>query len=388
MARTTVLHGSVVDVVNVDDPRVRGDLRQAIAIGQLIDELTGAPVRADVGVTTDLAESATQTAIDGVAGLVGVPSRLVPKLATQPYPIELRFTVGGFVPLTVRTDLGPQPGFPATFTAADLGRPALRRLPVELEVRSLELDAQDDPVPVAGGQVEITGLWRLVADVSPTAAPDAADIVSIGGAVAASRPVGTSIDLVNLNALPDPDRRLRADAAIGDRTLFVSNTGTLVPGDLVGINRADADRAEHIEVESIVGPSDPASPTQIRLRFPVKAWHRRDALVERVPAPAAAPADATLAATAEPGDVTVFVDTIAPFGPPAWVRIAGGSAAPEYATCCRYLTTTDGGGYARLAPLSRVAAVELTASSGALTGDTRFSPNYRLPTNRLHITLV
>ena len=389
MGRTTVGAGDRAYTVSFDEGRRRGDLYQSIVMAQLVDELTDQPVQGVVRVTTDLRGARPKTARNGIAGVAGVPSRLMPALASQPYPFSLRFQVDGFVPL-LSADLSvpQQMNFPDEFTDVDLGQLALRRDPVALTVRTMQLDAQNRLVALPGATVEISAIWRRLADLSGASA--SADLVALRPVFYAARPQpGTTLEPVTMTPVAEPERKLVASADPGTGHLEVSRTGTLASGSVVGIDGADADRVEYIEVKAVVGPSDPESPATLVLAFPVQYRHGENAKVAEVtPTTLGLPA-ADLTAAGFAGDATVFVSSVASFGGAPVVRISGGLPADEYVTAKTYRVTTDTDGYGRMAPLTRVAAVEITAAApGPLTAPPMpFTPRYGVFENHVHLTL-
>lgn len=386
--RTTTTVARRAYAANMDEPRRRGELHQSIVIARLVDELTGEPVRGDVRVLSARRGIRPKTAAGGIAGVAGVPARLFPDLDVQPYSIDLAFEAGGFVTLRLpAVTIPPQAGFPDAFAGVELGDLALRRIPVGLVVRTLRLDAQGRPVPLGGATVEVTGIWRRLGDLTGPAS--AAAVVSIEPGVHAPRPqVGTTLSPATLTPIVEPACTLVGAVEAGTTRLEVSRRGALAPGAVVGIDRADGERAEHIAVDQVVGPADAASPAAVLLVFPVQRAHAEGAGVERVtPAPVGPTAGLTV--DARPGDATVFVSSTAPFTSSPAVRISGGPAPDEYVVTAPYRAVTGVDGYGRMAALSRVAAVEITATSpGPLTTGPRwFTPRYGAPENRLDLTL-
>jgi hypothetical protein len=389
VARATIAAGGRAYTVSFDDPRRRGDLYQSVVIAQLIDELTEEPVRGGVRVTTDLRGARPKAARDGVGGVAGVPSRLFPELDSQPYELDLRFEVDGFVPL-VQSDLPvpQQPGFPDGFADVDLGLLALRRLPVVVSVRTMRLDGQNRPVPLPGATVEISGIWRRMEDLSGASA--GADLISLRPPLSAARPQpGTTLEPVAMAPVAEPERRLARAAEPGARRLDVTRIGSVAIGSVVGIDRGDADRAEHIEVEDVVGPGDPESPAALVMAFPVRFRHGEGATVQEVTPGPLGPPTADLTVEGLRGDATVFVTSVAPFGGAPTVRISGGPAADEYVGASRYRVVTGAEAYGRLPPLTRVAAFEIVAAApGPLAAPpTTFTPRYGVSENHVHLVL-
>ena len=392
MARSTVAHESRIYTVNTLERQARGRIYQSIVIAQLLDEITNEPLSVAVRVTTTLDQVRTKSAADGVAGVAGIPVKVFPELTALAYDFEVTFEATGYVPWTAEVTIPIQANFPDEFDSADLGQIGMRRTPISLSGTAVTLDGQNQHVPVDGANVSLSGIWRRVEDIDLSAPPQAATLLAISPGVYAHRPQpGSTMQIVALAPVVEPDRTLLASASEGELELSVSHSAGLVPGSLVGIDRADADRVEHIEVEQIVGPSDPDSPAVLVLRFPVKHMHREGVLVQNVTVPAAGPPDANLSTAAAPGDATVFVNSVAAFGASQTVRIAGGASVPEYANCRTYLAVSDADGHYRLPPMSRLAAVEVTAARAApppaLNGVEPVSLTYALFDNRHDPTL-
>ena len=388
MPRRTVVAGRRAHPVAFDAPRRRGDLHQSIVIGQLVDELTGEPVLRRPRVTTDLAGARPKTAANGVAGLAGVPSRLLPELAALAYDVEVGFEVDGFVPFRHNVTVPHQPGFPAAFVDVDLGPVELRRLPVTLLVRTMELDAQNRPVALPTATVIVSGIWRTLAGLSGAPAPAA--LVSVAPAVYATRPsAGTTLAPVTMPPVAEPERMVVRAVEPGARRLEVSRRGGVAAGAVVGIDRHDTDRAEYVPVLQVEGPSDAESPTTLLLAFPVGRGHREGATVRQVtPTPMGGP-PAGLTDGAEPGDATAFVTSTAPFAGAPIVRVSGGAVPDEFVIARTYRAVSDGDGYAWLPPLTRVAAVEVAASAAGPVAvpAAPFTLHYGAFENHLGLTL-
>ncbi|MBB2890240.1 hypothetical protein [Flexivirga oryzae] len=382
---TTILDGSRAHVVDLLGPRPAGRVRQGIVLLQAFDELTGHPVRGRLTVTTDAYGLTGGTAADGVGGLVGTPSRAFPDLAGSARTLDVRVDVPGYLPWTGTVTLPAQPGFPDTFNGVALGRINLHRVPVTLEVHTFKLDAQGGTVAVGGADVNITGVWRTTADLTQPAAPPQLLAMPLGATQA--WPLGTGIDSVSLVPVAEPPRLLAASTAPGDRTISVSRAGALAPGDLVGLDLADPDRRGYLTVQSLSATGDQDSPVQLTLAGPVRIAHAAGVGVRRVTAPAPAPADTTTTDPVSVGDPTVFVGTTAPFASVELVRAAGAGITDEYLDSHLYRATSTADGTARLPPISRVAAVEISAGHGGLTATVRVTPDYQTPVNTVGLTL-
>lgn len=381
---TTILDGSTVHVVDLLGPRPGGRVWQAIVLLQAFDELTDHPVQAPLTITTQTGGLAGRAATDGVGGLVGVPIRAFPDLAAA-RTVDVRVEAPGYLPWTGSATVPAQATFPDSFSGVPLGRIDLHRAPVTLEVHTFKLSATGAPVPAGGADVQVTGVWRTVADLTQPAAP--APLLAIPLGATQPWPVGTGIDSVSLVPVAEPTRVLAASAAPGDRTVSVSRAGDLSAGDLIGIDLADPDRRGYLTVQSLSAAGDQDSPVDLTLSGPVRIAHAAGVSVRRITAPPPSPADTTTTEPAAIGDPTVFVGTTAPFASVEWVRAAGASMLDEYLDSHLYRATSTADGTARLPPISRVAAVEITAVQGGSTATVRVTPDYPTPVNTVALTL-
>ena len=392
MARANVRVDGLLVATNFDAPRAGGRILRSLVVARLVDEIADLPLAAPVAVSTDLAGARARTSQGGIAGLVGTPDRAFPRLDASAYSFDLGFAARGFVPWRSTVALPPQPGFPDAFDDLDLGPIAMRRTPFVLTGRAVSPGAAGLTAPCPGATVSITGLWQRATDIDPAAGAPAVPALAVLSGLSARRPAGTTLEIVALPPVPEAPRLLLLEAEAGDTAIRVGHSVGLLPGGVVGIDGADPDRAEHVEIASLAAPNDPNSPATAILRFPLRSRHRSGASVQRVSVPAPGPADAVLADDGAPGDATLFVDTAAALSGPRLVRIAGGASAPEYATCAPYAVVSDADGFYRLPPLGRVAAFEVSASRPsplpALNASaTPFTPNYALYENRLDLLL-
>lgn len=385
MTRTTVDAGGRRYTVSRSEPPLPGHRYQGLVLAQLVDELTTHPVRTPVTVTLEPGARGVRpaTGLDGVAGLAGVPARTFPSLDTTAYPLTVLFRAEGYTPLRHRVELPAQPQFPAQFVGVDLGALPAHRPPVTVLVRVLD----EDLAPVPGATVEVTGIWRDLPSLATAAAPLDPDLVAVLPACYADRPhPGAVAAPVTLTPVAEPARHLARAVAAGARELPVDRAAGLAAGAVVAVDAADPDRAEHLLVDRVEGPSDPESPALAVLALPLATAHAAGVAVGRV-TPSPAGPDVALTAAAATGDVTVLVADPAPLAAAPVARLSGGPAPAEYVTVRPYRALTDAEGYARLPPLSRVAAVELTAAAGPLTTPpARHTLDHRMAENHLSLT--
>jgi hypothetical protein len=383
--RLTVLDGTGTPrIVNFDPAQLAGTVRQAVVVLQLVNELTWQPVAGTIGVSTRTAGLDPVSSAGGYAGLVAVPARAFPNLAAQSYAVNVALDAAGYTRWTGTLNVAAQAGFPNSFAAGDPVIVAMRRRPVRVTVIAVSLDAQNRPQPLSGATVRISSVWRRIADL--TGAGVAAELISVPLGVSQSWPVGTALDSVSLLGPAEPTRRLAAGASPGERRLDVDLLGALVAGDLVGLDTSDLDRREYLPVTA-ANTTDVASPATLQTGGPVRVSHARYTTARRVPAPPGALPDATVTDAAAPGDTTVFVDTVTPFATVEMLRASGGALIDEFLDAHLYQATSDATGAARLPDLSRVAAVEITATKGPLTATARFTPDYSSPANSVVLTL-
>ena len=193
MAREVVVAGDLPYTVNFDDPRRRGDLFQSLVLAQLFDELTGNPVSGPVTVTTNLAGARRAYRPQRCRGPrrqsgTRLPAPRRPAVSLR-RPLRRRRLPPARASAGDRraaTDL-PRHRSP-TRTSASSGS---ARQPVSFTVRALEPDLPNPPRPVANATIEISRVWRLVADLGN--APIAADIVALR-ALALRGPAATGDD--------------------------------------------------------------------------------------------------------------------------------------------------------------------------------------------------
>jgi hypothetical protein len=371
-------------VLSTLGPRPAGDVHQAVVVLQTVDELTGLLV-GPVSVSTALDRLTGRSTGQGVAGLTGVPRRVFPDLATHAYPLDLVVEADGYLAWIGRPTVAAQPGFPQTFVPLDLGTVALHRRPVAVDVVTFSLDPQDRPRPLPGTAVHVTAIWRRTELLAQAGQP--ARMLSLPVGSAQPWPAGTGLDGVSLVPAVEPVRRLTRGASPGDTGAGVDRAGQLTAGDLVGLDLADGERREYLPVSGLTGAVDVRSPTELDLTLPVRRPHADGTQASRVPTPPPAAPDATLTEPADVGDVTVFVNTTGPFGAVEVLRARDTAITDEYVDALTYQAVSDADGHARLPGLSRVAAVQITATNGALSAVARVTPTYPAPATALALIL-
>jgi hypothetical protein len=166
------------------------------------------------------------------------------------------------------------------------------------------------------------------------------------------------------------DKTLVLPAARGASSARISDRVGVVMGTILAFEPTRPDRVEYVAVTAIAGASSDDQPATATLAHRLLLDHEEGTAVHVV-APQAPLAFQPLVREGVRADRVAFLDGMA--GITAGViEIRGGLAPVEYQTASLYSTTTDGDGYYRLPPLSRVAAVQLQTPALTLV----VSPDY------------
>jgi len=376
-----VVHGRLLTVSTLG-PRARGDLVQALVVARLRDAVTGAAAIGRTRVVGSLPGLSQRVAADGYAGLIGRPTRVLPGLAAQPYPMNVTFSVEGFAPRIEPVTFARDLTFPDGFSTADLGELDLHRDPVRLEVTTDELDPTNHPVPLPGAVVVVD---QASDRVGQSVAP--APLLGLRLGLSKPRPIGTSVRSTSLTMPAEPDRRLAVGAAPGANVIEVDNLGALLVGDLVGIDLTVPERAEWIEVTGVSGPVDLLAPAILRLRHPLAHGHSGGDLVRRIVVSGAGGTLATLTRSALAWDRTLRVNSLTAIGTGQVVQIVGGTWSPEYRAVALYRATASTDGIAVLPPISGLAAVRARATSGGMSASAIVTLTPPSPVRRMELTL-
>jgi hypothetical protein len=369
MTRTTVVTNARSYTVSGLEPRARGGIFQAIVTAQVVDALTGAPVQG-ARMTTTTPGLRSGVAPDGFAGLAGMPSRVFPALDSTAYQLDVVVRSTGYAP---RHEVAPfvvQPGFPDAFSPFKFGVLPMHRDPVAVRIGTYGLNPSNRPVALPGATVDVTGHWVSLDQlgVNPTTTP----LLAISPGLSVRRPAGTTVMISALAVAVEAPRTLRRAADAGSTRIEVTNVGGLVVGNVIGLDRTDPERVEHIEVTAINGPADTSAPAELELRYPLAWPHREGANAVRIPVPWGAPGPVALIAETLEGDRTLRVNTLGGIAPGQFVRISGGGSV-EYRTAGHYSIVTNAEGAGRFPPLSGVAAVRVKAQSGGLDATARLT---------------
>jgi len=342
-----------------DPPRAADQLR-AVVRWLAVDEIRNAGPDVGFTVTTESLGLRPRVAQDGIMGLVGNPARLYPGLDAATVDIAFSVAAPGYLTRDLQVTLGPIPGFPDQFAPADAGIVYLHRQPVVLRGRVVQLGGLE-PTPMLGVPIRIAGVWSSFppAHIDPDTVMEQPNLVALHPGLYADRSAADSLTRRNLDANPGQDKVLALPAAASGNTARLSDRVGLAPGSILAFEPGVPGRVEYIAVTVVSGASTDDQQATVTLAHPLKLLHEEGTTVQ-VMTPQAAVAVHALTRDGVPGDRVAFL--VAMGGVDAGVvEIGGGSAPVEYQTASLYSTVSDGDGYYRLPPLSRVASVKLHA---------------------------
>jgi hypothetical protein len=185
------------------------------------------------------------------------------------------------------------------------------------------------------------------------------------------------------------NKTLLDDVLAGENPIRLSDRLGLAVGDLIQLDAGDAEIIEVIAIANIDTSVPPDQPATVTLDYEVSQSHRRGASVFQLNALPAG-AQQQLTALAASGDTCVFLDGLAGLGGADEVEIIGPPRS-EYHRVMNFNVVSDGDGYFRLPPLSRVAQFKIHAER--LVGPQLFAttipfrPDYQQRENRLDLVL-
>lgn len=343
---------------------VNGARLCALVRARLLDEISGHPVLPDAVRVPDeqLAMHVhPRLGSGGIAGLVGVPLAVFPRLASQSAELAMAVQVDGYLPLLLRAAFAAQPTFPQTFAGADLGTVAVHRRGVDLTGRVVVAGVPQAQA-LAGAVVVLEGLWpqaplpgtSLAASMQQPFAVGLSAGLARDWAAGQAEPCDEVPDVANAKTLNRP-------APLGSTRLRLSDRRVLAAGTPLLIDADDPGRAEVIAVQSVDTSLDDGQECWIVLEDPTRHLHRSPARVVPLGL-AAVPGTRTLSRPAAAGDAVAFFTQAPPWAGGRLVRLTAGAAPPEYRRVSRYEATADGQGHFRLPLLSRLALVQLRAT--------------------------
>lgn len=354
------------------DPR-EADRFQAILSVQLLDELTEAPPRVRVEVSTETPGLFATATPGGRIGLVGRPNALFLDPWPAPAPtVAIDAETSQHLPLALERELDPQPDMPERYALTTLLPTGLHRRPTTFSGRVVSRVTG----PAAAAALAVTRYWRTFDAIGgPGLVPDALCLWS--GLYRDREAPAATARRRNLTLQPDV-KSLVVAAPAGATELMVSDRQNLVTGRPLAIEPGDPEREEYIGIAAIDTTWSADQPALVTLDHPLRRGHRAGTLAQRTTfAGAAGPANA-LERAGRIGDVSLYLAGLAGLAPAnRIIEIDGGAVdptiAPEYHSFSFWRATTGADGRYRLPPIHRAAHVEIDGP-GAI-GPLRFSLN-------------
>lgn len=393
MMRRLVQANSRTYQFSPDKPVPLGGRTCAIAKLRVTDELTGAAPDGKIMIQTRKRGLVPRVGSDGIAGLIGIPQQVFPGLGSPTsttYTVQLTVSAEGYLPRDIEFDFLPDATFPLTFTPPPLRNLFLHREPIVILGRTVRANGNTN-TPLTGATVSVSGIWRTPPPANVVVAPDPPNVVALQPPLYSDRPAVTQfIQQGDLTPVAGADKRLVDDLLPGANPILLSDRQGLNAGDVVLIDAADPDLAEFIAIKTVPVTNPLDQPTLITLVYPVINAHRRNTLVQQ--GMLALPgAQQQFKVAGDIADTCVFLDGLAALTGAREVQITGPPGADEYHKLMRFSVVSDADGYYRMAPLSRVAQLEIHAEKiiGGLTfqATTTFRPDYRQRENRLDFML-
>jgi hypothetical protein len=359
-----------------DDPVPLSDRTWGVVRTRLVDELNGEVISTRVSVKCDQEGFYPRVGADGVAGLAAIPSRVFPELASQAYDVTLTIGAEGYISEDHIAALPADPGFPVSFTPADLGNLELHREPIVLRGRTVVANGNTTS-PAAGANVSITGYWATVPPADAVIPADPPNFVSLAPTLYFVRTAATaSLRQREMNPVAGEDKTLLTPVAAGDSRLRLSDRINLNPADVVWIEADAPGNSEYAIVASISGAGTEDQPADVTLSYPIRLAHFEGVLIRRV-LPQAPGLDNALTRDAIARDACVFLDAMNDLAAAEVIEIHDGIQPPEFHHIQRFDVLSDAEGYYRLPLLSRAAQIELTADDGIHPAISRvYCPDY------------
>lgn len=352
------------------DPREAARL-QAILSAQLLDELTGAPPRAVIDVSTVSRGMWARASASGRIGLVGRPAALFP----DPWPVapspsvEIRAETTDHLPRRLARDLDPQPNMPERYALTPLGDIELHRRPTTFSGRLVSRLTG----PVAGATVSVTTYWSTFAGITGAGLP--ADGLCLWSGLYADRAAGATVQRRTFN-LPDV-KVLNAAAPGGATELLLSDRQGLLVGRPLAIEPGDPEREEYIAIAAIDTGLSADQPALVTLNYPLRRAHGAGVAVARTTV-ASSGAPKILDRAGLSGDVSIYLNNLTGItAAHRTVEISGGGPGltPEFHSFSLWRAVTGADGQFRLPPIHRAAHLEIEAAGVAGADPIRVSLN-------------
>jgi hypothetical protein len=390
MSRRTIQLENQTIIYSPDDPVPLANRIQALLKLIITDELTSKPPEGSIELRVEEKGYTPRVANDGLAGLVGVPLQVIPRLDAQNYPVNLTVSAKGYLTRELHEEIPQDSTFPLHFAARQIDL-ALHRKPVTISGRTVRVTG-NTLTPLPGAEVSLTGIWRIAPPADVVVPPDPPNLIHLQSPLYLDRSALTQfVQPRDLPIVAGSDKTLLNDVSPGTDAIQLSDRQGLAVGDVLKIDVDQPDLAEFLEVKIVPVTSAPDQPTLITLNHALLQSHRRDAVVKgTLPQPPGIPRKFTVDATT--GDTCVLLDNLTGLVTGHEVQITGAPGKDEYHKLATFSVLSNADGYYRLPPLSRVAQIEIHAETtvGIQTFEatTPFRPDYHHRENRLDLTLT
>lgn len=366
----------------------------AITEMQLLDEMTGLPIRSRINISGDRPGLSQKLINDGFAGLVGIPENVFRgiDLASGAQAMTIECAAQGYLATSFDISIGPFADYPELIEAGlpvSTGSVLLHHEPVVIEGRITEFAG-----PVADATVEISEFMLDVVTPMTSFVADARHPVALKSSCYTGRAATGQCRLVDISSGAASPKHLVGSVA-GDNThIAISNADGLSIGDLLQIDVNGGDLTEFIEIAEIDEVADAwhinhsNAFAAITLAYPLVHKHVTGATVRQRKAIAAGPFK-NLALETVRGDATLLLDNVTGWNAHDVIQVRSAVGADEYHLIDFYITTTDVGGYYRLPAMNRLGQLSIQASQGTLSGMAeRTIPDYSLHNNLIDVVVA
>ena len=136
MSRRTIQLENRTIIFSPDGPIPLANRIQALLKLLITDELTSKPPEGTIDLRVEEKGYTPRVANDGLAGLVGVPLQVIPRLDAQNYPVNLTVRAKGYLTRELHEEILQDPTFPPHFAARQIDL-ALHREPVTISGRTV-----------------------------------------------------------------------------------------------------------------------------------------------------------------------------------------------------------------------------------------------------------
>ena len=390
MSRRNIQLDNRIVIFSPDDLVPLANRIQALLKLRITDELTTRPPESTINLRVEERGYIPRVAGDGLAGLVGIPQQVIPRLNAQNYPVNLTVSVKGYLARELHEEIFQDPSFPTHFAAKQIDL-ALHRESVTISGRTVRVTG-NTLTPLPGTEVSLTGIWRIPPPADVVVPPAPPNLIHLQSPLYLDRSAVTQfLQPRDLPVVAGSDKTLLNDVSAGTDAIQLSDRQGLAAGDVLQIDVDQPDLAEFVEVTTVPTTSAPDQPTVVTINQELMQSHRRDAVVKRtVPQPPGVPRAFTVDATT--GDTCVFLDNLTGLATGHEVQITGVPGKDEYHKLTTFSVLSDADGYYRLPPLSRVAQIEIHSEKvvgiNIFQVTTAFRPDYHQRENHLDLTLA